>query len=85
MKALQTNLQYVPGTVFLGDDRKSILFSRYGTNNFIDYQQGQDMVAWTKDFLCVGNTEYKYNTWHQIDEPLKGYFREVLRDSIQDI
>lgn len=85
MKALQTNLQYVPGTVFLGEDRKSILLSRYGNNNFIDFQQGQDMVAWTKDALCVGNKDYKYNVWHNIDDDLKNYFREVLRDSLQDI
>ena len=85
MMALQTNLSYIPATVFLGSDRKSIMFSRYGTNNFIDYQRGEDMAAWTKDSLCVGDNTYKYNAWHSIDEPLKNYFREVLRDALENV
>ena len=83
MMALQTNLSYIPATVFLGSDRKSIMFSRYGDKNFIDYTDGNEMVAWTRNSLCIEDKEYKYNTWCEIDEKLKNYFREILRDALE--
>lgn len=85
MRALQTNLPAIPSSVFIGKDRQSILFVKHGNNNFIDYQQGQDMVAWTKGFLCIGEKEYSYNSWHKFDDNLKGYFKELLRDSLENI
>lgn len=85
MMALQTNLSYVPATVFLGSDRKSIMFSRYGDKNFIDYTDGNEMAAWTCNSLCIGENEYKYNTWVEIDDVLKNYFRELLRDTLENV
>lgn len=87
MKALQTSLSSIPASVFLSSDRKTILLLKHGDKNFIDFQQGQDMAAWTKDALCIGDKSYKYNTWTIVEDnpELKDYFREVLRDSLEHI
>jgi len=87
MRALQTNLGAVPATVFLNKENKAVLFVKHGNNNFIDYTNGNDMAAWTKDSLCIGPKEYKYNTWTIVEDSpeLKDYFREVLREQLQDI
>lgn len=87
MRALQTNLGAVPATVFINKENKALLFVKHGGNNFIDFQQGQDMVAWTRDALCIGSREYKYNVWTIVEDnpELKDYFREVLRDSLEHI
>ena len=85
MRALQTMLPTIPATIFLGEDRKSILFVKQSGKNFIDYTDGNDMVAWIADALCVGSKAYTYNAWHEIDETLKNYFRELLRDNLQDV
>jgi len=87
MRALQCNLPMVPATVFCNKENKAILFVKHGNGNFIDYQSGQDMVAWTRDALCIGPKEYKYNIWTIVEDnpELKDYFREVLRESLQDI
>lgn len=85
MRALQTNIGYIPASVFIGDDRKSILFVKHGNNNFIDYTDGNEMAAWTCNALCIGEKEYAYNTWHNVkdDEVLNKYFKIVLKDSLE--
>lgn len=85
MRALQTNISYIPAAVFLSEDRKGILFTKHGDKNFIDYTDGNEMAAWTRNSLCIGDNEYKYNTWHEIDETLKSYFREILRDALENV
>lgn len=85
MRALQTMLPTIPATVFLGEDRRSILFVKQSNKNFIDYTDGNDMAAWIADALCIGSKVYAYNAWHEIDETLKNYFRELLRDSLENV
>ena len=87
MRALQVNLPTIPASVFLNRENKSILFVKHGDKNFIDYTNGNDMAAWTRSALCVGDKEYAYDTWNVIEEesPLKQYFREVLREPLQDV
>lgn len=87
MKTLQTNLPAIPASVFIGSDRKSILFVKHGDKNFIDFQDGNDMAAWSRDALCIGESDYKYSTWYNIkeDQQLQKYFKAVLQESLQDI
>ena len=85
MRALQTNLPAIPASVFCNKENKAILFVKHGNKNFIDYTDGNDMAAWIADALCIGSKVYAYNAWHEIDDTLKDYFREVLRDSLENI
>jgi len=88
MRALQVNLQSIPATVFVNREEKAVLFVKHGDSNFIDYRDGNnDIAAWTRDALCIGDTSFPYNRWNIIEEesPLKQYFRSVLKEPLADL
>jgi len=87
MRALQVNLQSIPATAFLNREEKAVMFVKHGNGNFIDFQDGSDMVAWTREALCIGDTSYPYNKWNIIEEesPLKQYFRSVLKEPLANL
>lgn len=82
MGIVQLPLGEVPASIFLNRKDKSILFVKHGAKNFIDYRDGNDMAAWTKDSLSIADDSYKYEAWHSLkdESPLKQYFKSVLQE-----